>query len=291
MNRKIITILTDFGNADPYVAIMKGVITSIFPDANIIDLSHNIPKYDILKGALILDYSGKYFPKDTIHLVVIDPGVGSERLPILIKTKKYYLIGPDNGVLSLLALNDGIEKIISLENHEFFLEDVSETFHGRDIFAPVAAYTAKGIPIDEFGKKIVEIKKLDEIFYSKGSIISSNELDCYVINVDNFGNIVTNIKKDLIYRMIKNLRKETNNEGDIFSNVNLRISKGSKFDHKQKLSKLNFPFKKTYSEVEKNQFLSLIGSHGNLEFAENQNNASVDLKIKPRSQLCIKIFV
>jgi hypothetical protein len=290
MNRKIITILTDFGKSDPYVAIMKGVITSIFPDVNIIDLSHNIPKYDILKGALILDYSGKYFPKDTIHLVVIDPGVGSKRLPILIKTKKYYLIGPDNGVLSLLALNDGIERIISLENPEFFLDDISETFHGRDIFAPVAAYTAKGIQIDEFGKEVDKINKLNEIFYSKGDILSPSELNCYVINVDNFGNIITNIEKDLIYDMIKNLRKE-NHEMDIFSNVFLKITKGSEFNEDQKLSKIDFPFKKTYSKVEKNQYLSLIGSHGNLEFAKNQGNASSDLKIRPKTKLCIKILI
>lgn len=291
MNKKIITILTDFGTFDPYVGVMKGVIASIADDVKIIDLTHNVPKYNIKKGALILLFSGKYFPKDTIHLVVIDPGVGSERLPILIKTKNFYLVGPDNGVLSPLAKYDEIEKIITLENEKYFLNEISKTFHGRDIFAPVAAHIANGVPITNFGNEINEIKSLKKFFYSEGKIKGSNEIICNVIDIDNFGNIITNVSENQLFTVINSLKKIKQKKLDRRIKINLKISKGSEFKEHQSISKLDFPFKSTYSQVKKGEYLSLIGSHGNLEFSQNQGNASINLKIFSEAELTLKILL
>ncbi|MBD3229356.1 MAG: hypothetical protein GF329_14320, partial [Candidatus Lokiarchaeota archaeon] len=264
---------------------------SIAYDVEIIDLTHNVPKYNIKKGALILYFSGKYFPKNTIHLVVIDPGVGSERLPIVIKTQNFYLIGPDNGVLSPLAKYDRIEKIFTLENEKYFLNEISKTFHGRDIFAPVAAHLANGVPISNFGKEIHKIKTLKKFFYSEGKIKGANEITCNAIDVDNFGNIITNVSEKQLFTLINKLKKLKQKKLDKRIKINIKISKGSEFKDHHSISKINFPFKTTYSQVGKGEYLSLIGSHGNLEFSQNQGNASINLKIFPEAKLTMKILL
>ena len=286
MKNKIITLLTDFGTIDPYVSIMKGVILSINPNVNIIDISHNVPKFDIVKGAFILFNSGRYFPEGTIHVIVIDPGVGSERLPILIKTKRYYLIGPDNGVLSLLAYKDGIEKIYTLNNPKYFLDRVSMTFHGRDIFAPVAAHLSMGVNLSEFGNEIQSIKKIDEIYFSNPIIKSECEIIFNIIDIDGFGNIITNISAETILKLIKKL-KENIKKDEKF--IYIKVYKGVDFDESKSLS-ISFPFKRTYDDVKKGEFLALIGSHGNLEFSQNQDNAAKHLKILPGDKLCLKLY-
>ncbi|MHA1270999.1 MAG: SAM hydrolase/SAM-dependent halogenase family protein [Candidatus Helarchaeota archaeon] len=289
MINRIITLLTDFGTSDPYVAIMKGVILSISSNTSIIDITHNIPKFNIIKGALVLLNSGRFFPKDTIHVIVIDPGVGSHRLPILIKTKNYFLIGPDNGVLSLLAYKDGIEKVIALKNTEYFLSKVSMTFHGRDIFAPVAAHLANGIDIEAFGDIIENIQKINDIYFSTGIKKSNDEIICNVIDTDNFGNIITNVPESMIIDTINELKKSGKFKPS--NKITIKICKGLKFDSLKQITNIEFPFKKTYSDVEKHNFLSLIGSHGNLEFSKNQGSASESLNISPGEQLILKIIM
>src|SRR5215467_14046965 len=136
----LITLTTDFGSADPFVGIMKGVIAGIHADAQVVDISHGVPPQDLVAGALILRHSVPYFPCGTIHVVVVDPGVGSERRPLLIQCDGNYFVGPDNGVLSLALEGRNPTRIIHLSNPVYHLQPTSTTFHGRDIFAPAAAY-------------------------------------------------------------------------------------------------------------------------------------------------------
>ncbi|MHA1232418.1 MAG: SAM hydrolase/SAM-dependent halogenase family protein [Candidatus Helarchaeota archaeon] len=288
MTNKIITLLTDFGTSDPYVSIMKGVILSISPDVSIVDLSHEIPKFNIIKGALFLNNAGQYFPKNTIHVVVIDPGVGTKRLPILIKTRNYYLIGPDNGVLSLLAYNDRIEKIIKLENPKYFLKQISMTFHGRDIFAPISAHCANNVDIEEFGPEIQEIELLHESMYAEPLINSDDTITFYILDIDGFGNIITNIPQTFLLTHLKNMMSK--GKINSINNIIFKISKGKSFESAQTLSNINFPFKNTYNEVKIGEFLALIGSHGNLEFSRNQDSAVQKLKLEVGTELTLKVI-
>jgi S-adenosylmethionine hydrolase len=158
MLRPIISLTTDFGLGDPYVAEMKAVILRISAEARIVDLSHGIKKYDVGMGAFALACAAPYFPEGTFHVAVVDPHVGTERQPIIIQTRKGYYVGPDNGVLALAARNDGgPESIHKIANPRLILPQVSSTFHGRDIFAPAAAHLANGTPPAEFGPKISKI--------------------------------------------------------------------------------------------------------------------------------------
>ncbi|RMD47727.1 MAG: hypothetical protein D6834_00245 [Aquificota bacterium] len=186
----IIALLTDFGLSDGFVGSVKGVIKTINPSADIIDISHNVNSFDILEGALILKASYSYFPKGTIFTVVVDPGVGSKRDAIIVKTKDYFFVAPDNGILSLALKNEKIEKIINIQNEKFFLPRDNNTFHGRDIFAPVSAYISKGVPVELFGKEKNEILKID----IPRPEIKNGKIYGKIIKFDKFGNGITNIE-------------------------------------------------------------------------------------------------
>ena len=160
MERKLITLTTDFGYKDPFVGIMKGVLVGINPDCRIIDLSHEVPPQDPMAGALVLRCSAPYFPKGTIHVVVVDPGVGTNRRPLLIESEGHFFIGPDNGVLSFALEGKEVGQIIELSNGIYHLKPTSTTFHGRDIFAPVAAYLSLGIPAQDFGTRVKDFTRL-----------------------------------------------------------------------------------------------------------------------------------
>jgi len=196
---KTIALLTDFGNSC-YVGIIKAVILSINPKINIIDITHKITPQNIKEGSFILYNSYKYFPKNTIFLAVVDPTVGSKRNPIVIKTKNYYFIGPDNGLLSLSAKEDGIKKIILLENRKYFLNKISNTFHARDIFAPVVGYISKGVDISNFGK---EIKNIEELEFNNPKI-RKEKLVVEILYIDTFGNLITNLTKKDLLKFINN---------------------------------------------------------------------------------------
>ncbi len=186
----VIALITDFGYIDPYVGAMKGVALDICPKIKIVDITHEIPSFDIDYAALALFMVYKYYPVGTIFVVVVDPGVGSARRPILIVTRNYYFIGPDNGVLTLAAKNDGIEAVIKLENEIYFRKPVSRSFHGRDIFMPVAAWLACGTPPESFGslQPIDSIKELEAMLYIKK--INSKCIELKAIHIDKFGNIM-----------------------------------------------------------------------------------------------------
>ena len=191
MEASLITLLTDFGHKDPYVGIMKGVIFGINPTARVIDLSHGVPPQDLMAGALMLRHAAPYFPRGTIHVAVVDPGVGSERRPLLVEADGSFFIGPDNGLLSLAL--DGKEPlhIIELSNEIYHLKPTSMTFHGRDIFAPIAAYLSLGMPPEDFGPPLREFRRLPwpEIKATDRAVQGE------VIYIDGFGNLVTNVEE------------------------------------------------------------------------------------------------
>jgi len=187
----LITLTTDFGYQDSFVGIMKGVIYAINPDAHVIDLTHGVPPHNVMAGALILQHSIRYFPPGTIHVVVVDPGVGTSRRAILIEFDGSYFIGPDNGVLSVAFERRQPSSITLLSNPAFQLHPKSQTFHARDIFAPVAAHLSLGVPATEFGEKL---DTLVELIIPK-LIRREKKLEGEIIYIDSFGNLFTNIRE------------------------------------------------------------------------------------------------
>lgn len=241
----MITLTSDFGLKDPYVAEMKGVILSINPNANIIDITHGVEKFDIRMGAFMLASAAPYFPKGSVHLAVVDPSVGTERRAILVQTKQSFFVGPDNGLLMLAAQNQGIEHTYELTNPKFMLPKVSSTFHGRDVFAPVAAHLDMGVKPSEFGPEINDAAtpEFSSVKRRSGSLIGE------VLHVDDFGNVITNINQKEMAQA---------------KTVNVKL---------QNLS-LNLTFGKTYAQAKPQEPIALIGSHGFLEIALNQDSAA-----------------
>jgi hypothetical protein len=183
--------LTDFGTQDAFVGIMKGVILSINPAASLVDLSHAVPPQDIMVGALILRSAAAFFPPGTIHVAVVDPGVGGTRRALLIETSNAFFIGPDNGLLSLAAPADTVVRIIHLTNAEYFRATRSHTFHGRDVFAPVAAHLSLGRAPEQFGPAVPTMERLT----LPGVEHRETGLTGRVIHIDHFGNLLTNISE------------------------------------------------------------------------------------------------
>ena len=188
-----ITLTTDFGYRGPLSGIMKGVILRINPAVRIIDLTHEVSTFNVREAALIIGMSYKQFPQQTIHVVVTDPGVGSKRKPILVKTEHYSLIGPDNGVFSMVYNEHEQYRVIHLTEEHYFLRERSTTFDGRDIFAPVAAWLSRGIDVSKFGEEITEYVKLP---VALPSMPTRTTVEGEVILIDHFGNAITNIRSD-----------------------------------------------------------------------------------------------
>ncbi len=190
MPRKVITLTTDFGLADHFVGVMKGVILNINPEVELVDLSHDVSSHDIPDGAFTLAQSYRYFPADTIHLVVVDPGVGTSRRPILARTLNYKFVAPDNGVLSLIYECEEIIEVRHITAERYFLNPVSNTFHGRDIFAPVAGWLSQGVEIDKFGDPVTDYVRFTS---PKPRRVNPKLVKGVTLKADKFGNIVTNI--------------------------------------------------------------------------------------------------
>jgi S-adenosylmethionine hydrolase len=202
--RNIIVLLTDFGNDTPYPGVMKGIIKSINPSVEIIDLTHNISPFSIEEGMFVLWRNYKYFPKGTIFVCVVDPGVGSKRKILLITTKNYLFLTPDNGIISGVLWDNAevIKSIISIENKKYFIFPTSRTFHGRDIFAPVAAYLSLGAKSRDFGHEI-EFYRIKRLLYP---VIKkcNNTFIGRVMHIDRFGNIVTSFANEKFYKLMEN---------------------------------------------------------------------------------------
>lgn len=191
--RPIITLLTDFGIADYYVGALKGVILNINPEAEIVDISHQVIPYDIVDAAFTLVQTYRYYPVRTVHMVVVDPGVGTQRRPILATGDNHYFIAPDNGVLSLVYAQQENLSVREITAEHYFQAPVSETFHARDIFAPVAAYLSKGLEPYQFGEEISDFVRLQ---VPKPKPVSEKAWKGIVLKVDHFGNAITNFSRD-----------------------------------------------------------------------------------------------
>ena len=189
-HRPIITLTTDFGTNDHFVGAMKGVILDIVPEAAIVDISHAVQAFDVLDGALAISQSYSYFPNGTIHLVVVDPGVGTARRPILASSDGYHFVAPDNGVLSMVYAKEERIHVRHITSEHYFRQPVSNTFHARDIFAPVAAYLAKLVDSHKFGDEIQDYVRFAA---PRPKPAGENRLRGVVLKVDRFGNIITNV--------------------------------------------------------------------------------------------------
>ncbi|NHI92297.1 MAG: hypothetical protein EAX96_07315 [Candidatus Lokiarchaeota archaeon] len=256
MTTNFITLLTDFGTSSYYVASMKGIILKINPDVIIVDISHSIESFNLISAAYVLNQSYKNFPKGTIHVIVVDPGVGTKRRPILIQTEDYYFIGPDNGVFTFI-LNENMDyKILELTNRKYMNKVISSTFHGRDIFAPVASHLSLIKKIEKFGPIIENPIKislnLDDI-----------NREFQIMHIDKFGNLVTSLKGDVFKKNFK-----------LDDEINIQITSVDK-----KLN-YNIPFKEYYGEVPEKSLLLLIGSSEFLEIASNKGNAKKQMNLK-----------
>lgn len=249
MNR-IITLTTDFGLKDSYVGAMKGAMLSIARDMTIVDITHLVSPGNILEGAFILLEACRHFPRGTVHVGVVDPGVGGERKPILVETEDYIFVGPDNGLFSLAARVLGMKRAIELTEKRFFLPEVSSTFHGRDIFGPVAAHLSTGTAPDSFGTELGKIRALD----IPRPVMEEDGVSGEVIYVDSFGNLITNIRKQDI---------DSLGGAGCEVLINGASLKG---------------VKKTYAVAATGAALALMGSSGYLEVAVNSGSATGALK-------------
>ncbi|MFN3466292.1 MAG: S-adenosyl-l-methionine hydroxide adenosyltransferase family protein, partial [Candidatus Brocadiales bacterium] len=239
-------LLTDFGLEDPYVGEMKAVIYGINPKVQVIDISHHVPPQDVQEGAFVLYTSYKYFPKDTIFLTVVDPGVGTRRRIVCLRTGRYTFLAPDNGLLSLVLSKEKPLLTVEVTNTSYFLPEVSTTFHGRDIFAPVAAHLSRGLNLARLGRRIDDL----HIFSFPGPIVADKgRLEGEIIHIDRFGNLITNVEHEWAEILTRSLSSIAIKDKKIF-----RISR-------------------TYQEGQAGELLALFGSSGRLEISVNMGNA------------------
>ena len=248
--KQVVTLITDFGDADHYVGVMKGVIAGINPDVEIIDVCHQVNSYDIFDGAYALAQSYRFFPTDTIHLIVVDPGVGTARRPILARTMDYKFVAPDNGVLSLVYEREESIEVRHITSDHYFLNPVSNTFHARDIFAPVVGWLSKGVEVDKFGEPITDYAK----FVSpKPKRVSDQLLKGVALRVDKFGNIITNISPEDVPQLFQ----ENPPPFKIIIN-------------QQEISRLNL----SYTMGKPSEIFAIVGSSGFLEICTNRGSAA-----------------
>lgn len=242
----LVTLTTDFGARDPYVASVKGVLFRACLGIQVIDLSHDITAHDVLEGALFLAGAAPYFPRGTIHVAVIDPGVGTGRLPIVAAAGGYHFVCPDNGLLTLFLREHPLEEARIISNPDFMLEKVSATLHGRDVFAPAAARLAQGVPLQEAGERLERLVTLD---VPQPRREGAKCIRGQVIHIDRFGNAITNIPRTFVGKANP---REVQARGHVLHGV-----------------------KRTYADVGLDDPLALYGSADYLEIAINGGNASV----------------
>ncbi len=260
---KTITFTTDFGINSNYPAQMKAVVLSIAPDAMLVDITHSISKHNIMEGAFVLQTTVPYFPEGTVHLCVVDPGVGSIRRGIVIVTKTQILVGPDNGLLTPVAKKLAPFQVYEIKNPNFMLKKISNTFHGRDVFAPVAAHILNGVLFEEIGPIIHDYIDLN----LEQTEITDKYVTGKILYIDDFGNIITNIQKYLLQKYLEPGKK-----------VMVFIGKNRK----------EIPFVNTYSDVKKGTFIITNSSSDYLEISANQSKASDILKVKLGEEIKIK---
>jgi len=251
-----VTLITDFGLADGYVGAMKGVIIDVLPWVQVIDITHDIEPQNIRQAAFVLNTVAPHFPECTVHLVVVDPGVGTERRPIAVYTQSAVFVGPDNGVFTWIYKTQTVREIRELTNPYYMRAQVSPTFHGRDLFAPFAAHIAAGVPAPSLGP-VVGAPVTFDILEPKRSYDDS--IHGHVIHIDSFGNVITNITEKML----------AGHEQWVFALAGLDVR----------------TFRRTYAYVREGQFMALIGSHGFVEIAIRNGNAAQRLGVKLDNQV------
>jgi len=257
----IVTLLSDFGRRDQYVGEMKGTILTLCPSAVLVDISHEIEKFNIRTGAFVLAAASDCFPAGTIHVAVVDPGVGGERRDLLIESRRAVFIGPDNGILLPAASRDGIRQVYSIENSNFMRSLVSPTFHGRDIFAYTAGKIACGAELSQVGPRVS-----DPVSAPFGeAVVSPGSIESEVLEPDSFGNIVTTVReKDLTASGI-----------EVGGRIRMRT--------RGRMYVLNVV--RTYSDSPKDRAVLVAGSHGFLEVAINKGNAAKKFRLSSGDKL------
>lgn len=249
----IITLTTDFGHSDPFVGIMKGVILGIAPQARVVDLCHEVPPQNLLVGAFLLESAFSYFPAGTIHVVVVDPGVGSERAPIAVETEEHLFVGPDNGLIpAAIEGHATVRRAVHLSRAEYHRQPVSPTFHGRDIFASVAAHLANGLPMEELGEPWERLCTLEQ----PRPVRRDGMVELHVVHVDRFGNLVTDLRARDVSELAGN--------GPIRFLIGNTVIDG---------------ISRTYTDVEKGEAVAYFGSAGRLEIAVRDGNAAEALEV------------
>jgi S-adenosyl-L-methionine hydrolase (adenosine-forming) len=250
---RVVTFTTDFGLQDPFVGIMHGVVLNIHPETQVVDICHAIPSFDVLDAAFTIAQAYRFFPQRSVHVIVVDPGVGSARRPILAETEDYIFVAPDNGVLSLIEEREPKFTVRHITAERYFLQPVSQTFHGRDIFSPVAAWLSKGVAPAEFGPEISDYVRLP---LPAVEHIGEDSLRGVVLKVDKFGNLITNISEQEAPALFAGTPP----------GVKLLIAG-------QTITRLC----RSYAEGGDDEFFAIIGSSGYLEVAARQASAAEKL--------------
>jgi S-adenosyl-L-methionine hydrolase (adenosine-forming) len=247
---RLVTFTTDFGTADHYVGTMKGVVLGINPEARIADISNSVQSFDILDGALTIAAAYSYFPSGTVHMVIVDPGVGSSRRPILVRTSKHYFIAPDNGVLSLVYEREQSVAAWHITAEHYFLQPVSQTFHGRDIFSAVAGHMSKGVDVEKFGDEITDFVRFAA---PRPKQNGAAEMKGVIIKVDKFGNLITNFRPADVPQLF----------AGVSAPLRMRVGK----------TEVN-GLKPSYSEGAPGEVFAIVGSSDFIEVAMNRGSAA-----------------
>jgi S-adenosylmethionine hydrolase len=247
----LITLTTDFGLADSYVGVMKGVILGIDPMATIVDISHDIAPQDVREAAYVIYTAYPYFPSNTIHVVVVDPGVGSQRRAIALRAGRACFVAPDNGVLSYVLAREGMKEAVNLTSSRYHRPTISHTFHGRDIFAPVAAHLARGVPLTELGEPLTEMTTFP---LPQPQVFPDGKVVGHVLHIDRFGNLILDVREGVCAL----------GEGLVLEAAGHRI---------QGLGR-------TFADAPAGELVAYIGSSGHLEIALREGNAAQLLDMK-----------
>lgn len=247
---RMITLTTDFGLVEHYVGAMKGVIYSINPAAQIVDVTNSVQSFDILDGAIAISQAYRYFPADTIHLVVVDPGVGGARRPLIARIGQHFFVGPDNGVFSMVYEREEEISVREITAEHYFRQPVSSTFHGRDIFAPVAAYISKGVELDKFGDEVTDYVRFAA---PKPKSAGASSWKAVVLKVDKFGNLITNLAPGDVPQLFQSPAPP------------FKISVG-----KAEVTVM----RSNYVEGQPSEIFCLLGSTGFLEISANRSSAA-----------------
>jgi S-adenosylmethionine hydrolase len=263
----VITLLTDFGHDNWFVGTMKGVIKSISPSADVVDVCHEIKRHSIAEAAFMLRNAAPYFPAGTVHCVVVDPGVGSGRAAIVVETDRFRFVAPDNGVIDYALDGQEVRQVVRIEDERYLLAPVSRTFHGRDVFAPVAAYLDAGVAPTEFGPVVDEFVRLDR---SVPSRLSASEALGHVLHVDRFGNLITDLHESFLAELFTGSRQE-------FFRLKVR-------DHEVRR------LVGSYAEGRPGELIALVGSSGYLEISINQGSARDALDIDQGGEFILKVL-